>query len=149
MSSNAGARPRGSPLSDRVPCCIRGCRRTFRAEVCGGSTEIMCGRHYRCDRVLLAVLKRARARLVKINSKLNRRWRQGTISAELCEKIHTRFLARFNAAWAALKTAAQERQDRGEFAPKPRRKAEEREVSGKPLGDHFERAFQALKRGPR
>ena len=41
----------------RTPCCISGCRRTFKPTDFQGYSEVMCSKHYRSDRELLARYK--------------------------------------------------------------------------------------------
>jgi hypothetical protein len=75
------------PMTDRLSCCIPGCRRTFKPGACGDATVIMCGRHWRMgDEAMRNRHKQVRKRL---------RWFQRKF--RLGHKISRR--PRFDAAW--------------------------------------------------
>lgn len=136
----------------RKPCCITGCKRTFRADRCGDG-EIMCGRHYRCDLRLVEHFKSLKARFRKIGGRLNKIHARGGASVEWLEQRWQRAWRPVGDAWAALKAEAQRQQDAGFFAPKPRRRkvlqstfdAEPHPHSTR-IASKFEDQFQRMKR---
>lgn len=137
---------------DRVPCCIIGCRRTFKAEANHQGEEVMCGRHMRCDGGLLERFRTVKRRASRLITLLNRRHAAGTMSPVMCEHIWKRMDGRLGEAWGAIKAEAQRQQDAGFFAPRPRGRsklASSDRSKPSPLASRFEDQFQRLKRAGR
>lgn len=150
----------------RIPCCITGCRRTFKAEVCGDDhDEIMCGRHFKCDADLLRRLRSCRRRCRWIERRLARidravRARSGQMLDKEIEdfkrlaEIKRALWRRDYELWGAIKAEAQRQQDAGFFVRRrPRRKpsASLLDPPGPSAGERlamnrFEAEFHRLKR---
>lgn len=146
----------------RVPCCISGCRRTFKRQAGDDeSTRIMCGRHFRCDAVLLGRMRRTRRRYQRFNRQFeaidrllrrpqelsaprHRSLKQRHLKlARICNKLWHRD----QAAWEEIRVEAQRQQDAGFFAPKPRSRRKPAETAlPDPLSSRFEDQFRRLKR---
>lgn len=132
--------------SPRVPCCVVGCRRTFRTEDLGHSTEIMCGKHYRCDRELLVKFKRTRLRMRKVN-RIGRaliRFHGMVLPASVerrLNRVWNKLQALEGATWGRMREKAQELQDSGYWAVRPRLEPKPKDK----LADPFEREFQRMK----
>ncbi len=133
---------------DRVPCCITGCRRTFKREVVGESLEYLCGKHFRCDPDLLAKCRRHRKRVRRVERLFTRLARKAT-SAQIArmDRIWDRLVVEDNTYFQGIRLRAQAMQDAGYWA---RRRS--RRVFRKPASDEggkmnmgFEREFQRLK----
>lgn len=132
----------------RISCCIAGCRRTFRAELCGDG-DIICGRHYKCAPELKRLLLESRRlwfKLVRLGDAHARR-SGGLVPVKVVKAMRT-CMRRHDRRWAALKAEAQRQQDAGFFAPKPRRRksATCAKTQTSPLAGRFEDQFQRLKR---
>lgn len=132
----------------RVSCCILGCKRTFRAEVLGDDSEYMCGKHYRADPVLQRIHKDLRLRSRRMVTILNRYHKTSRWSDEQCEAVYQRMVRRCNKAWSDIVTKAQEMQDQGFWAPRPRSRklAPKSKQAVSPLNSAFEAEFQRKKR---
>lgn len=131
----------------RVPCCIKGCKRTFRAEVLGEDSEYLCGRHYRADGELQRLHKDLRRRLRRMVTILNRYHRTSRRTDQQCEAIYRRMERRCNQAWNEIRITAQRMQDAGYWAPRPRTRglAPKRKQAVSPLQSGFDANFQRLK----
>lgn len=124
-----------STPADRVPCCVPGCRRSFRADRRGDvDGEIMCGRCMKlADGVLQkrrAVLKRRQQTVLRLLSERSIRalsvvnLRRGRVRVIPVPVIVRRLEAAFNANWAAIKRDAEIKLAMGaEGAPRRRRAA--------------------------
>lgn len=113
-------------MSERTPCCIPGCKRTFRADQMKDSSEAMCGRHYRTidDRLIQRhkqMFKRMRKidRLIMRKAIQNRVVRRNTMDA-----TEARFHRIASKVWAACKLDATIKAAMGaEATPRKRRAA--------------------------
>jgi hypothetical protein len=95
-------------MTDRVPCCIPSCRRSFREDRVRGSSELICGKCWRTiDKRLRERHKLIRKRMRQIERLLSRKviqarfTRRDTLDASE-ERFH-RLAAR---AWDACKMDA-------------------------------------------
>lgn len=88
----------------RLPCLVPGCQRTFAPD---GSTEIICGQHWK------AVPKRLRRRVEWIRRRYRAKfgdvsaWSFPAGSPKRLEAV--RYIRAFRAAWGAAKTSAIEK----------------------------------------
>lgn len=134
---------------DRIPCCIVGCRRTFKTEALGdGHNEFMCGKHFRVDPELVRRLRRVRQLWGKADRKGYRAFQDGNIPmAATMSALMDRLAAADREIWTSIKDEAQRQQDAGFFAPKPRsrRKTVEAAPTDR-LAAGFEDQFQRLKK---
>jgi hypothetical protein len=132
----------------RISCCILGCGRTFkRSALDEEHDEILCGKHYRVDPELIHQLKRVRARLRRADRLFTKILRGPTSQETVAqmERIWDRLETQDRGLWRAIKERAQQLQDVGFFAPKPRRRRAA-EPARERLADPFEKEFQRVKR---
>lgn len=136
----------------RISCCISGCRRTFKiAPTDEDDTEVMCAKHYRCDRVAVDRYKRLRAQVRKWHRICMKHAGPSTVGErirfERMERIWGRWVRLCLAQWATIKAEAQRLQDAGYWAPRPSvRRNRTTEPRERKAADRFEAEFQRLKR---
>lgn len=150
--------------SDRIPCCIDGCRRTFKSDHAGGATELMCGKHWRAVGKRLPEVKARQLRYKRLLRRMKHKfpdiwdpdWHKQFKFAVFVAGPRPRRLVHFmvkrcNEAWATLKAEAQRLQDQGYFAPRPRGKRASKKGQKiiDPHAARFEDQFQRLKRSMR
>jgi hypothetical protein len=79
-------------MSDRIGCCIAGCRRTFKKSADDPADgEIMCGRHWRMSD---EILRRRHKQLRRRFRWFDRRWKTRRNAIEKSPRLH-----KFDDAW--------------------------------------------------
>lgn len=130
----------------RLPCCIVGCGRTFKRRA--GETVTMCARHLRADAEMYAWFKRAMKRYRRLERRCRREmgFIPGPTSRPLprTNRWHTVLTAASKRTWAIwymIKAKAQQMQDEGYWARRPR--ARKATVRKKRTVDRVANAFDA------
>lgn len=134
---------------ERISCCIKGCKRTFKAEVVGDAELYMCGKHFRCELDLLSKIRRIKRRVTKFERRYKRDCRRGITEDKLghYEHLLDTLYAMHNTVFDEIRREAQRQQDAGFFDPKPRRRKHDRPPAEKPtkIASSFDREFARVK----
>lgn len=88
----------------RLPCCVPGCQRTFKPE---GSTEVICGKHWRAAPARLRRRVQRLRQLYRVRFGDNAPWAYPAGSPARLKAVQASRL--FTAAWQACRTAAIEK----------------------------------------
>lgn len=86
-------------MTDRIPCCVEGCKRTADPAKYDGSTEIICAKHWaKVPQVMKARYRQMRARW----RKAYRRWEKDPENQQL-KRIYWRVVRLESRNWQAIK----------------------------------------------